>query len=415
MNIYTYLVISALILGMLLQLWLLSRHAHYVARHRDAVPAPFRDYISLDAHQKAADYTVAKTQLARIEEIINALLLVFWTVGGGINALDYFWSVRFNSKLWLGTIFILSITMLMSILDLPLAIYRTFVLEKKFGFNRTTPKTFIIDLIKQIVLSIILGTPLIWVILWFMDSAGAAWWLYAWGTWLGFGLLMTWAYPNFIAPLFNKFTPLNNEELKQQIVALIEKCGFRADGVYVMDGSRRSSHGNAYFTGFGKHKRIVFFDTLIELLSPSQIEAVLAHELGHFHHRHIIKRWLLIGTMSLIGFAILGYLAQQNEFYWGLGVDKPTAHTALILFSLVAPLFTLFAQPLLSHILRKHEFEADHFSRQITNHPNALREALLNLYRENAGTLTPDPIYSAFYDSHPPAAIRIAHILADNS
>ncbi|CAK0743545.1 STE24 endopeptidase [Gammaproteobacteria bacterium] len=410
MNSYTLSILIALFVGLVLQLWLLSRQAIHVSRHRDEVPEAFRDHVSLAAHQKAADYTVAKARLHQVEEVIAALLLWFWTMGGGFNAVDHFWRNTISSA-WAGVAFVVSVSLLMSMLELPFAIYRTFILEKRFGFNRTTPQIFITDMIKQIFILLLLGIPLTWIILWLMNSAGGNWWIYTWATWMGFGLLMTWAYPNFIAPLFNQFTPLTDDVLLARVVALVERCGFRADGVYVMDGSRRSSHGNAYFTGFGNHKRIIFFDTLLNSLSPVQVEAVLAHELGHFRHHHVFKRWLLIGTMSLAGLAILGYLIHQPEFYFGLGIDTPSPHTALVLFLLVAPLFTLFAQPLLSQVLQSHEFAADDFSCRVTGEPYALREALLHLYRENAGTLTPDRLHSAFYDSHPPAPIRIARIV----
>ncbi|CAK0755607.1 STE24 endopeptidase [Gammaproteobacteria bacterium] len=410
MNPYTLAVLVALGVGLALQLWLLSRQAAYVSRHRAAVPEAFRDRIPLDAHQKAADYTVAKTRLLRVEEVIGAVLLLLWTLGGGLNAIDHYWSTALPSPLWAGTAFVVSIALIMSILDLPLALYRTFVLEERFGFNRITPRIFITDTIKQILLFALFGIPLAWVVLWLMDSAGPAWWLYTWATWMGFGLFMTWAYPTLIAPLFNQFTPLADEELRTRVVALMERCGFRTDEVFVMDSSRRSSHGNAYFTGFGNHKRIVFFDTLLESLSPLQVEAVLAHELGHFRRHHVFKRWLLIGTISLVGLAALGHLIHQPSFYQGLGVDTPSSHAALVLFLLVVPLFALFVQPLLAYVLRAHEFEADDFACRTTEAPYALREALLRLYRENAGTLTPDPLYSAFYDSHPPAPIRIARI-----
>ncbi|CAK0774189.1 STE24 endopeptidase [Gammaproteobacteria bacterium] len=415
MNSYTVVVLVALAIALALQLWLLSRQASHVQRYRTTVPEAFRDRIPLEAHQKAADYTVAKTQLLRIEEIVGTLLILFWTLGGGINAVDYFWRTTISSPRWVGTAFVVSIALLMSILDLPLALYRTFVLEERFGFNRITPRIFATDTIKQILLSALFGVPLVWVVLWLMDSAGPAWWFYAWTTWMGFGLIMTWAYPTFIAPLFNQFTALADEELRARVVALVERCGFRTDGVYVMDSSRRSGHGNAYFTGLGTHKRIVFFDTLLESLSPIQVEAVLAHELGHFHHHHVFKRWLFIGTMSLTGLAILGALIHQPQFYLGLGVDTPSPHAALILFLMVVPPFALLVQPLLAYVLRAHEFEADDFAGRTVNEPSALREALLRLYRENASTLTPDPLYSAFYDSHPPAPIRIARISARDS
>jgi len=415
MNPYTLVVITALTIALALQFWLLSRQAIYVQRHRTLVPDAFRNHISLEDHQKAADYTVAKTRLLRIEEVVGTLWILFWTLGGGLNTLDYFWRTAFPSPLLTGTAFVVSIVLIMSILDLPLSLYRIFVLEERFGFNRITPRIFVADTGKQILLSALLGIPLVWVVLWLMNSAGPSWWLYTWATWIGFGLIMTWAYPAFIAPIFNKFTPLADEELRARVVALVERCGFRTDGVYVMDSSRRSGHGNAYFTGLGANKRIVFFDTLLESLSPIQVEAVLAHELGHFRHRHVFKRWLFIGTMSFASLAVLGALIHQPQFYLGLGLDSPSSHVALILFLLVIPPFTLLVQPFLAYILRTHEFEADDFACRTVNEPSALCEALLCLYKENASTLTPDPLYSAFYDSHPPAPIRIARISARNS
>lgn len=415
MNPYTITVLIALMTGLALQFWLLSRHARHVYLHRTAVPEAFREHVSLDAHQKAADYTVAKIRLQRIEEIWAALLFLFWTMGGGLNTVDHFWDTIFpSSSLWRGTAFVVSVFLLMSIIDLPFAIYRTFVLEERFGFNRITARIFISDTIKQTLLFALFAIPLTWVVLWLMDSSGSAWWIYAWSIWMGFGLFITWAYP-FIAHLFNKFTPLSNEELRKRVIALVERCGFHTDGVYVMDGSRRSSHGNAYFTGLGNNKRIVFFDTLLDSLSATEVEAVLAHELGHFRHHHVFKRWILIGAMSFSGLAILGYLIHQTQFYLGMGINNHSSHTALVLFLLVTPIFSIFVQPILAYFLRSHEFAADDFSCRTMGEPSALRSALLHLYRENAGTLTPDPLYSAFYDSHPSAPIRIARISLHSS
>ena len=412
MNAYTLVVLMVVALGLALQIWLLSRQVSHVRHHRDAVPDAFRDRISLEAHQRAADYTIAKTRLRQVEEVLGVLLLLLWTIGGGLNVIDHFLGTSLSSPRWTGIGFVVSVVLLMSLLDLPVTIYRTFFLEERFGFNRITPWIFITDTLKQTLLFVLLGIPLAWFVLWLMDSAGPAWWFYVWTTWLGFGLFMTWAYPTFIAPLFNQFTPLADEELRTRVVALIERCGFRTDGVYVMDNSRRSGHGNAYFMGLGKQKRIVLFDTLLDTLSAAQVEAVLAHELGHFRCHHVLKRWVLIGSLSLVGLAALGYVTQQPQFYLGLGVDTPSSHAALILFLLVVPFFSLLIQPLLSKTLRAHEFEADDFACRTTGEPASLREALLRLYRENASTLTPDPLHSAFYDSHPPAPIRIARIAA---
>ncbi len=414
MNLYTFVVLTALVAGLALQLWLLSRQASHVRRHRDVVPEAFRSRIPLESHQRAADYTVAKTHLRQFEEVLGALLLLFWTIGGGLNAVDHFLGAILPSPRWAGVAFVVSTIFFMSLLDLPLSVYRTFFLEERFGFNRVTPKIFVTDTIKQTLLLSLIGVPLVWVVLWLMDSAGPVWWIYVWGTWMGFGLLMTWAYPAFIAPLFNQFTPLADEALRVRVVALIERCGFRTDGVYVMDSSRRSGHGNAYFMGLGTQKRIVLFDTLLESLSHAQVEAVLAHELGHFRCHHVFKRWIILATVSLTGLAGLGYVIQQPAFYVGLGIDTPSSHAALVLFLLVAPLFSVLVQPLLARALRAHEFEADDFACRTIDEPAALREALLCLYRENASTLTPDPLHSAFYDSHPSAPIRIARISTSN-
>ncbi len=410
MNPYTLVILAVVVVGLAVQLWLLSRQVSHVRSHRDAVPSTFRDRISLEAHQRAADYTIAKTRLRQVEEILGVLLLLFWTLGGGLAVIDRLLGGWVASPRIEGIAFMVSVVLLMSLLDLPMSVYRTFFLEERFGFNRVTLPIFIADTIKQTFLFALLGVPLVWVVLSLMDTAGPAWWFYVWATWIGFGLFMTWAYPAFIAPLFNKFTPLEDEALRTRVVELIERCGFRTDGVFVMDSSRRSGHGNAYFMGLGKQKRIVLFDTLLETLSPAQVEAVLAHELGHFRCRHVLKRWLLIGTMSLAGLAALGYVIQQPQFYSGLGVEIPSSHAALILFLLVVPYFSLILQPVLGSVLRAHEFEADDFACRTIAEPSSLREALLRLYRENASTLTPDPLHSAFYDSHPPAPVRIARI-----
>jgi STE24 endopeptidase len=292
---------------------------------------------------------------------------------------------------------------------LPFSLYHTFVIEERFGFNKTTPVTFIGDLAKQGLLMLLLGVPLTWAALWLMQGSGELWWLYLWLLWAGFSLLMFWAYPAVIAPLFNKFTPLDNEQLQQRIQALLDRCGFKSKGIFVMDGSRRSGHGNAYFTGMGRNKRIVFFDTLLETLEADEIEAVLAHELGHFKRRHVQKRIVIMMLMSLGGLALLGWLIQQTWFYQGLGVTQPSNHLALLLFLMVTPVFTLFLQPLASWFSRRHEFEADDYAASQSSAGYLIR-ALVKLYKENANTLTPDPLYSAFYDSHPPAPVRVAHL-----
>ena len=407
--LFTTLFVIALALYSAVQLWLARRHLNYVAKHRSEVPHAFSDKIDIAAHQKAADYTLAKTSLERIEIVIGAIILLAWTLGGGLEWLDSLWATSNLSTLWTGTGFLLSLFALLSLIDIPMSIYRTFVLEEKFGFNRTTAKIFITDQIKQFLLLIVIGTPLIAAILWLMENMGQFWWLWVWAVWTGFGLLMMWAYPAFIAPLFNKFKPLEDGSLKQRIQDLMTRCGFKSNGIFIIDGSKRSGHGNAYFTGLGKNKRIVFFDTLIESLSTDEIEAVLAHELGHFKRKHIIKRIISMAIFSLLGLAILGWLMTQNWFYTGLGVSTPSLHAALALFLIALPVFTFLLHPITSWVSRKHEFEADAYAAKVSS-AKALTDALVKLYEENANTLTPDPLYSAFHDSHPPAAVRIAHL-----
>ena len=408
-SLFTTLFIVALGAYSIIQLWLANRHMQHVRSHRDKVPDAFADRIDTAAHQKAADYTLAKTSLERIEIVLGAAILLAWTIGGGLQWLDSVWSTSGLSTLWTGTAFLLSLFALLSLIDIPMSIYRTFVLEDKFGFNRTTVKTFITDQFKQFILLLIIGAPLIATVLWLMDNMGTYWWAWVWAVWTGFGLLMMWAYPAFIAPLFNKFNPLEEGSLKQRIQDLLTRCGFTSNGIFIIDGSRRSGHGNAYFTGLGQNKRIVFFDTLIESLSTDEIEAVLAHELGHFKRKHIIKRIISMAIFSLAGLAILGWLITQNWFYTGLGVTTPSLHVALALFLIALPVFTFFLHPISSWFSRKHEFEADAYAAEVSS-AESLTQALVKLYEENANTLTPDPLYSAFHDSHPPAAVRIAHL-----
>lgn len=409
MNSFTLLFLAALTAGIILQLWLSRRQIAYVIAHRSQVPAGFSEQVSQEAHQKAADYTLAKTRFGRLELIIAGLWLLVWTAGGGLNLLDQAWRGLELNPLLTGIGFMLSAFALMGVLDLPFAVYRTFIIEKRFGFNRTTPALFIIDLAKQALLMLVLMVPLSALVLWLMDASGKFWWLYVWLVWMGFALLMMWAYPAFIAPLFNKFKELQDADLAQRIQHLLQKCGFTSKGIFVMDGSTRSAHGNAYFTGLGRNKRIVFFDTLIDTLTPVQIEAVLAHELGHFKHRHVQKRMAIMFVMSLLGLALLGWLINQPWFYTDLGIEQPSVYVALVLFLLVIPVFTQFLQPLAAYFSRKDEFEADDFAAQQSD-PRALIEALVKLYKENASTLTPDPLYSAFHDSHPPALARVAHL-----
>ena len=409
MQTFTWIFLLFLVASTLTQLYLSLRQRNHVAAHRAAVPTAFSDKISLAEHQKAADYTLAKGQLGRLELGIAFVILLGWTLGGGFNVLDQFWRGFAWSELVTGTAVIVSLLLISSLLDVPLSLYRTFVLEEKFGFNKMTPKTFWVDLLKGMGLSLALGVPLVMVILWLMNTAGTLWWLYAWGALTAFSLLMMWAYPKFIAPLFNKFSPLEEGEVATRIHALLERTGFNSKGVFVMDGSRRSGHGNAYFTGFGKNKRIVFFDTLLKSLTPAQVEAVLAHELGHFKRKHIIKGMLLSMTMTLVGFMAIAWFMQQEWFYTSLGVQQPSTYMALLLFVVVSPVFTFFIGPIMAWWSRKHEFEADAFAAQQSS-STELISALVGLYKENASTLTPDPLYSAFYDSHPPASIRIAHL-----
>ena len=409
MPFFTTLFLIMVFLSALTHFWLSLRQIKYVQQHRDKVPEAFAEKISLADHQKAADYTIAKEKLGNINLLFSTVLLLVWTLGGGLEWVDQYVRSWELSPIYTGVLFILLITFISSILDLPLSLYSTFVLEEKFGFNRTTFKTWLSDMLKQTILGLLIGVPLIMVILWLMDSAGSYWWLYAWAVWMGFGFLMMWAYPAFIAPIFNKFTELDDESLKQRIECLMTRCGFISKGIKIMDGSRRSSHGNAYFTGLGNNKQIVFFDNLLNSLDEEEVEAVLAHELGHFKRKHILKRLITMTIMTLIGFAVLGWLMQQTWFYNGLGMSTPSIYAALVLFSLSSPVFTFFLAPVSAMISRKHEFEADDFAAQQANAAK-LTEALVKLYKDNANTLTPDPVHSAWYDSHPPAPVRIAHL-----
>jgi len=409
MPIFTLIFILAVIATIGTQLWLSLRQSKHVLAHRPKVPAEFADSITLEEHQKAADYTATKSSFGRKELIISNVLLLIWTLGGGLQWVDNLWADAGLGSLATGTAVIMSFVLISSLLDIPSSLYRTFVIEEKFGFNNATLKTFFVDLLKTSLVSLAIGVPVIMLILWLMNSAGTLWWLYAWLAITTFSILMMWAYPKFIAPLFNKFTPLEEGEVLDRITTLLNRNGFSSNGVFMMDGSRRSSHGNAYFTGFGKTKRIVFFDTLLKQLSPTQIEAVLAHELGHFKHKHVFKGMLVSFTSTLLGLAALAFLMQQTWFFQQLGVQNQTTHIALLLFLLVSPVFTFFIGPLMSWWSRKHEFEADAFAAKESS-AEELISALVGLYKKNAGTLTPDPLYSAFYDSHPPASIRIAHL-----
>jgi STE24 endopeptidase len=409
-NALTWLFVGALAAATATQLWLAKRQIRHVRANRDAVPGMFADAISLDAHQKAADYTIAKTQLGILEIVLGTFALFALTLGGLIDWFGARWTRFFEPEsLAHGVALCASIAVLLAALELPFSIYRTFVIEARFGFNRMTPKLFILDLLKEAMLAAAFGVPLLLLVLWLMETMGEQWWLYVWIAWIAFNVLMLLIFPTFIAPLFNRFTPLQDPGLAGRIEALLQRCGFRSSGLYVMDGSKRSSHGNAYFTGFGAAKRIVFFDTLLARLAPPEVEAVLAHELGHYKLHHIWKRVALLFGVSFGLLWGLGQLIGERWFYEGLGVSNPSSAAALLLFMLVVPVFTFFLQPLSSLYSRRHEFEADAYA---AAHANAaeLGSALVKLYKDNATTLTPDPLHSAFYDSHPPAAIRIARL-----
>jgi STE24 endopeptidase len=401
--------VAAIAVGTALRLWLAGRQIASVEANRGQVPTDFAGRISLADHQKAADYTLASVRFGRLSVLIDAVITLALTVGGAIGILDLLWQQTGWTALWRGALVILTVTVLTGLIDLPLSIWRTFRIETRFGFNRTTPRLFVTDLLKSCLLALLLGGPVVLAALTLMDHAGHLWWLWAWIGWLALMLLMTWAWPALIAPLFNKFTPLQDAELKARITALLQRCGFKSEGVFVVDGSRRSSHGNAYFTGLGRHKRIVFFDTLLERLSHAEIEAVLAHELGHFRLRHVRKRLLVTMAGSLAALALLGWLAAEPGFYSAFGVQNPSSHAALLLFMFVTPAFTFFATPIGALWSRRHEFEADEFAAHQAS-ADDLATALVKLYRDNATTLTPDSLYSRFYYSHPAATERIERL-----
>ncbi len=408
-NFFTLFFLIATLSYVLTLLWLNLRQHNSVTQSFNSVPDEFSERITLTEHQKAAAYTQAKLLVNHFEVIFATVVLLVWTIGGGMNWLDGIWQAQTDNSLHIGLGFIVSLMIIGTLIDLPFSLYRTFVLEQKFGFNKMTGKTFAADLLKEILITLIVGLPLIYVILYLMREMGEYWWLYVWLVLTGFSLLMFWLYPAYIAPIFNKFKPLDNLELKTKIDRLLERTGFKSDGVFVMDGSKRSSHGNAYFTGIGKNKRIVFFDTLLEGMEDQEVEAILAHELGHFHHKHIRKHMISSFTISLLGLALLGYLINQPWFFHGLGVQTMSNHTALILFTLTLPVFSFFIAPISNYLSRKHEFEADAFAAKHTN-ADDLVSSLVKLYRDNAATLTPDKLYSAFHDSHPSASIRIAQL-----
>ena len=405
----TEIFVAALVLTTGVRLWLATRHRAHVAAHRSEVPVAFREAIPLDAHQKAADYTVARAGLGRADVVIGALWLLVLTLGGGLQWMFDLAGRLAGDGMVRDLVFIGIVAFASSLIDLPVLMWRTFVIEQRFGFNKMTLGMFFGDQIKHGLIGAAIGAPAVAAVLWIMDSLGAAWWVYAWAFWLTFSLAMMVLYPTFIAPLFNKFEPMPAGELRSRIEALLERCGFRSDGLFVMDGSRRSAHGNAYFTGFGKGKRIVFFDTLLNRLGADEIEAVLAHELGHYKHHHIWKRVGWIAAGSLAFFALLGWLVDAPWFFEQLGVSSQGDAMALTLFALVIPVFSFPLSPILSLMSRKHEFEADAYAVAQTR-AEWLVTALVKLYRDNASTLTPDPLYSQFYDSHPPAALRVARL-----
>jgi STE24 endopeptidase len=409
MNTFTFLFLSVFAIVTATQFWLSKRQAAYVLAHRDDVPEAFKQNVSLAAHQKAADYTQAKSELGDIERIYGVILLLILTVFGGINFIFEFCSARIESPLFAGVGAIALLTLLMSLSEIPVSWYGTFVIEEKFGFNKNTPAQFFKDEVMQLGLAAVIGLPILTLILWIMDSVGETWWIWAWAILMSFSLLMSWLFPTLIAPLFNKFTPMEEGALKTRISGLLERCGFNSKGIFIMDGSKRSGHGNAYFTGLGNNKRIVFYDNLVASLDDEELEAVLAHELGHFKCKHVVKMLITTSITTLIGFGILGYLVQQDWFFTGLGVQHASNAAALLLFTLISPVFTFFMQPISAYFQRKFEFEADDFASQHAQ-ASKLVSGLVKLYEENASTLTPDPLYADFYYSHPPAAIRIAHL-----
>ena len=410
MPTFSILFLAALLIATGMRLWLARRHIHYVQAHRNAVPAAFSREISLEAHQKAADYSSAKTRLNIAAIVFDALVLLALTFGGGLQAVDNLAASYFPEGILRGVVFVAILTVIMSVIELPFSLYRTFVIESRFGFNKMTLAMFLGDLAKHAAIGVALGLPLLFAVLWLMAGMGELWWLYVWIVWVVFNTLVLALYPTFIAPLFNKFSPMQEGETKKRIESLITRCGFTSRGLFVMDGSKRSSHGNAYFTGFGKSKRIVFFDTLLSRLEVPEIEAVLAHELGHFRRRHVLKRMVWTFAVSLGFLWLLGALKDQAWFYEGLNVAHPaTDAMALTLFFIVVPVFTFLFQPLLAMYSRKHEFEADEYAAQFAP-ARDLIHALVKLYKDNASTLTPDPLHSAFYDSHPPASTRIARL-----
>jgi STE24 endopeptidase len=410
MTAFTALFLAALLLGTGTRLWLARRHVRHIAGHRDRVPAPFAAQIDLPAHQKAADYSVAKTRLNMAGLAVDALVMLWLTLGGGFDALHQLATGALGDGLWSGVAFVALVMVVTSAIELPLNLYRVFGVETRFGFNKMTPAMFFADLAKSTAVAAAFGLPLLLAVLWFMRETGSVWWLWVWGVWTVFQVGALAIYPTFIAPLFNKFAPMDEGDLKRRIEALLAKCGFQSQGLFVMDGSRRSAHGNAYFTGFGRAKRIVFFDTLLSRLTPTEIEAVLAHELGHYKLNHVMRRLAWTFAMSFAFLWLLGTLRDAGWFFDGVGVAAPASDAmALVVFFMVVPVFTFLLRPLLAMYSRKHEFEADAYAARQSS-GTELAQALVKLYKDNASTLTPDPLHSAFYDSHPPAAARIGRL-----
>ena len=410
----TVLFVAALLASLVVKFWLTTRQMRHVAAHRGGVPPAFAGSVGLAAHQRAADYTLAKGRLGLLSTAFGSALLLGWTLLGGLDVLNA--ALLANVLPHLGAMgyqlaLLMAFVLISALLDLPFELYSTFRLEQRFGFNRTTLRLFAIDLLKNSAVGALVGLPLAALVLWIMGATGGLWWLWAWGAWVGFNLLIMVVYPTLIAPIFNTFEPLADEALKVRVHALMQRCGFAAKGLFVMDGSRRSAHGNAYFTGLGAAKRVVFYDTLLAKLNPGEVEAVLAHELGHFKHRHIRQRIVMVFAISLAALALLGWLAGQAGFYAGLGVQPniaaPNDALALLLFMLVVPVFSFFAAPLGAQLSRKHEFQADAYACAQASSAD-LASALLKLHEDNAATLTPDPVYVRFYYSHPPATERLA-------
>ncbi len=405
----------ALAASVVLKLWLSSRQIRHVAQHRGQVPAAFAQTVTLLAHQKAADYTIAKARFGLMELALGSSFLLAWTLLGGLSALNQWLYQRLGDGMGQQIALIAVFVLISGLIDLPVTLYQTFVIEERFGFNKMTLKLWLVDLLKSSLIGTVIGLPITTLILWMMGAIGAGWWLWAWGVWISFNLLLLLIYPAFIAPFFNKFMPLEDVALKARVTALMQRCGFAAKGLFVMDGSKRSAHANAYFTGFGAAKRVVFYDTLLAKLTTGEVEAVLAHELGHFRHRHIIKRIISLFALSLLGFALLGWLVTQTWFFTGLGVQPnlgaPNDALALLLFMLAVPVFSFFITPVFTLLSRKHESQADAYA-VLQASGQDLASALLKLYEDNASTLTPDPVYVKFYYSHPAASERLARMLA---